>query len=85
VSNALKHAFPAGRQGEICVTLGADETRQVTLQVSDNGVGFPAGVDFHNTPSMGLQLVRTLTRQLQGTIRLDTTGGTTFHLSFPAA
>jgi two-component sensor histidine kinase len=84
VSNALKHAFPAGRQGEIRVTLHMAEAGQVALLVSDNGIGFSPALDFHHIQSLGLQLVTTLTEQLQGTIELQNHGETTFQLHFPA-
>jgi PAS domain S-box-containing protein len=83
VSNALKHAFPDGRGGEIRVRLRR-HGRQVTLSVCDNGVGFPAGVDFRDTPSLGLQLVHLLTDQLGGTVELRRGNGTSFVIRFAA-
>ncbi|MEW6297313.1 MAG: ATP-binding protein, partial [Thermodesulfobacteriota bacterium] len=58
--------------------------RQVTLSVCDNGVGFPAGVDFRDTPSLGLQLVHLLTDQLGGTVELRRGNGTSFVIRFAA-
>ena len=84
VSNALKHAFPAERQGEIRIELRPDETDRVTLRVSDSGVGFPPGVDFRQTTSLGLRLVNTLTEQLAGTIELQNSGGAAFEIRFSA-
>ena len=81
VSNSLKHAFPDGRRGEICIGLRLDHERQ-TLLVRDNGVGLPENLNFQNTESLGLQLVCTLTDQLKGTITLDRSGGTTFKIAF---
>jgi len=80
VSNSLKHAFP-DKQGEILVNLHRDDGK-FTLTVSDNGVGFPEHVDFRNTDSLGLQLVCTLTDQLDGAIELNRTGGTEFKITF---
>jgi PAS domain S-box-containing protein len=80
VSNSLKHAFPE-KHGEIYVNLHRDNGR-FTLIVSDNGVGFPQNVDFRNTDSLGLQLVCTLTDQLDGAIELNRTGGTEFKITF---
>jgi PAS domain S-box-containing protein len=82
VSNALKHAFPENRGGEICIDLRRrDGTFE--LVVSDDGVGFPNDVDFRNTESLGLQLVNTLTSQLGGTIELEANGsGTRFVIGF---
>ncbi len=80
VSNSLKHAFPE-KQGEILVNLHRDNGK-FTLIVRDNGVGFPEHVDFRNTDSLGLQLVCTLTDQLDGDIELNRTGGTEFKITF---
>ena len=84
VSNSLKHAFPDGRSGEICIGLHLDQEKQLTLWIRDNGVGFPKGVDFRKTESLGLQLVCTLTTQLKGTITLDSSRGTAFQITFKA-
>ena len=82
VANSLKHAFPANRPGRVWVRMEADD-RLCTLQVGDDGVGFPAETDFHETQTLGLQLVRTLTDQLEGSISLGREGGTEFSISFP--
>lgn len=83
ITNSLKYAFPAGRSGEITVTCRADHEDQITLTVSDNGIGFPPDLDLQNTNSLGLNLVHLLTEQLGGTLRLDTCQGTDFTLAFP--
>ncbi|MBN1889662.1 MAG: AAA family ATPase [Thermoflexales bacterium] len=88
VTNCLKYAFPpgspqlGGEGGEIRVELYSKDDSLV-LSVGDNGVGFPPDLDFRNTPSLGLQLVVILTRQLDGEIELDRSGGTRFRITFP--
>ncbi|MFQ5616737.1 MAG: histidine kinase dimerization/phosphoacceptor domain -containing protein, partial [Anaerolineales bacterium] len=67
---------------EICIELRANGDGQVTLRVSDNGVGFPAETDFQNTTSLGLQLVNTLVNQLNGAVELDGSAGTEFKIMF---
>ncbi|HEY4334430.1 MAG TPA: sensor histidine kinase, partial [Puia sp.] len=42
VTNAIKHAFPAGSDGEIRVRFGS-EGKEAVLSVSDNGIGLGAG------------------------------------------
>jgi two-component sensor histidine kinase len=96
ISNSLKHAFPSngnrpldenginGTQGEIRIELRADSAGQLSLIVSDNGVGLSPGLDFRDTSSLGLQLVNTLVRQLEGSVELDDSRGTAFHISFAA-
>jgi two-component sensor histidine kinase len=82
VANALKHAFPGGKPGEIHLDLRADENGRYTLRVRDNGVGFPEDVDFRRVESLGLRLVNMLTQQLDGVIELQRNGGTTFTITF---
>jgi two-component sensor histidine kinase len=82
VSNALKHAFPKGREGELTVQLHRRSANQVTLSVSDNGIGFPEHVDFRKSPSLGLTLVNSLVEQLDGAIELDRSRGTVFTITF---
>ena len=82
VSNALKHAFPQNRKGEIKIALSAIDGHEFELIVSDDGVGIPADVDFENTESFGLYLINLLVEQLDGTIDLDRDGGTAFRIRF---
>ncbi|MEN9202151.1 MAG: PAS domain S-box protein [Thermostichus sp. DG_1_6_bins_120] len=82
VTNSLKYAFPKGRSGEIRVHFS--QTYEYTqLRVSDNGIGLPPQFDFKETQSLGLQLVATLTEQLEGTVELRNKSGTTFIITFP--
>jgi len=56
--------------------------RWYQLCVSDDGKGFPEGIDFRRTESLGLKLVCTLTEQLFGTISLQRDSGTRFTIRF---
>jgi two-component sensor histidine kinase len=44
-----------------------------SISVRDTGVGFPEGIEFRHTHSLGLQSVYLLTEQLGGTITLERT------------
>jgi PAS domain S-box-containing protein len=81
VSNSLKHAFPGGRRGLIRVRLRPDGANAV-LEVMDDGVGFPAAVDFRNPTTLGLKLVCILAEQVRGTIDLDRRAGSRFIIRF---
>ncbi|MEE8320044.1 MAG: PAS domain S-box protein, partial [bacterium] len=82
LSNALKHAFPGNKKGKIRVELHSTGNKGYRLKVSDNGTGFPRGVNFRQTKSLGLQLVTVLIDQLGGTIKMVKRMGTTFHITF---
>jgi two-component sensor histidine kinase len=81
VSNSLKHAFPDRRKGQVAVTLRSAGT-DVVLEVADNGVGFPADLDFRSPSTLGLKLVAIFTEQVGGTMDLMREGGTRFSLRF---
>jgi two-component sensor histidine kinase/DNA-binding NarL/FixJ family response regulator len=78
VSNSLKYAFPGERRGAITVSLRTKGDDGIELQVKDNGVGLPPGLDIENTDSLGLQLVFMLVRQIGGEIERGYEGGTSF-------
>ena len=50
--------------------------------MKDNGIGFPEDIDFQNTDSLGLQLINSLTNQIDGDIKLDRNNGTEFKIIF---
>ena len=81
VSNALKHAFPAGQPGAVAVSLVREGDR-LTLTVGDTGVGLPATVTLATASSLGFRLVRALAEQLDGTLAVDVGGGTRVRLTF---
>ena len=82
VTNALTHAFPEGRRGTITVMF-QQENDNITLTVADDGVGLTKPVDFDDIRSFGLQIARTLTHQLDGTIEITSTRGTVARVTFP--
>ena len=94
VSNSLKHAFPVKAnqkenkrtlkkvKNEIRIELHHSADGKNNLIVRDNGIGFPENIDFRNTESLGLQLVITLTDQLDGMIELNRKKGTEFRIIF---
>jgi len=82
VSNALKHAFPHQQDGTITVSMTPSTNDSLILTVSDTGIGFPEGIDFRNTTTLGMQLVTGLVEQLEGTITLDRSEGTRVRIEF---
>jgi two-component sensor histidine kinase len=65
VMNAVKHAFPAGENGEIRVVLACDSGATLFLEVSDNGVGW---YEKHTGEAHGLgaRIVEMVARQFGG-------------------
>jgi PAS domain S-box-containing protein len=82
--NALKHAFPDNRCGEVTVGMEHDPVSgEVSLLVSDDGVGLPEGLEWRQARSLGLRLVQMLAGQLQGTVDTGPGPGAEFRVVFP--
>ncbi len=82
VTNSLKHAFPAGRKGKIQIGLKADSSGNKELVVADDGIGFSTDLDHTKTDTLGMNLIRVLTRQLNGTFDIENEKGTRFVCKF---
>jgi two-component sensor histidine kinase len=83
VTNCFRHAFPDGRSGHIWVELSELDGDRLALEVRDDGVGMPLGVDAENAPTFGLQIARLLAHQLDGSIEIQRGGGTRVRTVFP--
>ncbi|MFN5397429.1 MAG: GAF domain-containing protein [Pseudanabaena sp.] len=81
ISNTLKYAFPHG-SGEINIQL-MQTANKYHLTVADNGIGIPQEIDLENTDSLGMQLVYSLTEQLEGHLIYSSENGTKFQVIFP--
>jgi PAS domain S-box-containing protein len=83
MTNALKHAFPAGRTGTLKVTLRREGGTHAVLLVEDDGVGMPEEVATPARDSMGFRLVRAFADQLGGELRVRRSPGTSVGVYFP--
>lgn len=81
VSNALKYAFKGRKKGKLNISLLLS-SGVVTIIVADNGVGIPKSLNIKETNTLGLQLVTTLVEQIDAELKLETTKGTTFTITF---
>ena len=89
LTNSMKYAFPSeglnGINGQINGNINVNLSKNngnYTMIVEDDGVGFPDDVDMENTDSLGLQLINSLTDQIDGDIILNRTNGTSFTIKF---
>ena len=81
ITNSLKHAFPNGMKGKINIDFYL-KNDHYKFAVKDDGIGFPEDIDFQNTNSLGLQIVNSLTEQIDGEIKLNKSNGTEFKITF---
>jgi PAS domain S-box-containing protein len=85
LSNSLKYAFPGDRRGEIFIGLKDRWAGKAQLTIADNGIGLSKDFNWTAAKSLGLRLVRTLSKQLGAQLEMDSTSGTGFHLTFAVA
>jgi two-component sensor histidine kinase/CHASE1-domain containing sensor protein len=82
VTNAFKHAFPAGRHGAIRVILREVDPARWLVAVEDDGIGLPAQISLGKTDSLGLDLVSILATQIGAEVEVNRERGTSFRLTF---
>ena len=84
ISNAIKHAFPDNKSGEIQLQINrVDGSNKYNLNVNDNGIGMDPGFVIENSKSLGLKLVQALVDQLEGDLKITTSNeGTLFSIDF---
>lgn len=82
LSNALKYAFPGGKAGDIQIELRREPSGKFHLLIADNGIGLPRGWDWETSSTLGLRLVRTLSRQIDANMQVTGGDGTTFSITF---
>lgn len=81
ITNVIKHAFPAERQGTVLVELRHPENK-VSLAVTDDGVGIPDDFNIEKSETLGMQLVALLSDQLGATLDIHRKNPTRFTLTF---
>jgi two-component sensor histidine kinase/ABC-type amino acid transport substrate-binding protein len=82
ISNSLKYAFPDDRNGQISVSMKKISDELVMI-VSDDGIGMLKDLDWRNSNTLGLKLVRSLAEdQLDGSINMESKNGTKFTIKF---
>ncbi|MBA4405678.1 hypothetical protein C0389_00215 [bacterium] len=84
LTNSLKYAFPnqTTYNPEILISVKQIE-EQIIIVVSDNGIGLPKDFNIEDEQkTLGLKLVKMLTNQLDGMIKVDRHNGTNFQITF---
>jgi PAS domain S-box-containing protein len=83
VINACKHAFQAGDNGNIAVSLVEEHGDRYKITVADNGSGLPPDYDSRPSGGLGMKLLTSFVRQLDGELTISGPPGTSFEITFP--
>jgi PAS domain S-box-containing protein len=79
LTNSIKYAFPEG-EGNICLEFSRVNGYYI-LNIGDDGVGF-ASEQLDTNKSLGMQLIHSLSEQLDAELKIDTTNGTNYSFKF---
>lgn len=82
VSNAYKYAFDKHSKGTIHIGIKPINEMEYELEVADNGKGFAADFNPEQVNSIGLKLVKILSRQLRGSFTSHSDLGAIFLVRF---
>lgn len=74
VTNSYKYAFKNNEKGIITIKLYSDEINYY-LELSDNGIGLPKNFDIENLNSFGIDIIKLLTQENEGTFSLNGING----------
>ena len=82
VSNAYKYAFEKHVAGHINISIKAKTGSDYELEIRDDGKGMPDDASPDKSSSLGLKLVKILSRQLRGTFSFKSDKGAVFLVQF---
>jgi len=82
ITNSVKHAFPNDGEGMITISLKWSSADHLLLTLEDNGIGLPAGFNVMKQDSMGMNLIRGLSKEIGAKLTIRSQNGTQVAVSF---
>ena len=82
ITNAFKYAFPNKKQGNIYISFTRTTNNRMVLSVMDDGAGLPPGFNSNRQSSMGLNLMKGLSDDIDGSFTIENNNGTIVAVSF---
>jgi two-component sensor histidine kinase len=84
ISNSFKYGFPHTKNGKIMIRLESRDSAY-SLYAGDNGIGLPENFNIYASTSLGMQLIRMLCEQIEGSLSIKRERGLHFYMTFPTA
>jgi two-component sensor histidine kinase len=82
VTNSLKYAFPGARQGQVRIDLQQSDGSDCVLTIADDGIGLRPDFDLSRSRSLGMNLMKGLSKQLDGSLKIESADGLTIQVRF---
>ena len=84
IINAAKYAYEGLSDGKIDIALAMVGTDKISISVRDAGTGLPAGFDLAKPKGLGMRIVTSFAKQMNGTLAIRAANpGTEFILTIP--
>nr|WP_067060383.1 sensor histidine kinase [Mucilaginibacter sp. L294] len=81
ITNAIKYAFEE-TGGQIIVGLQLISDEKLLLTIADNGGGFPLGMNLQDSATLGMEMMKALSKQLGGEFKIENSGGVRIGIEF---
>jgi two-component sensor histidine kinase len=75
VTNCLKYAFPQGGEGIVSISLGPVDQENYLLIIEDDGIGLGPDFDITRTRTLGMNLIKGLSKQLKAGLQVESREG----------
>ncbi|MEJ1241878.1 histidine kinase dimerization/phosphoacceptor domain -containing protein [Chryseolinea sp. T2] len=85
ISNSIKYAFPNRARGRVKISVTRTEDGLHKLSITDDGVGLPLSQNNNDHESFGIRLMQGLSRQLGGSLTVESRSGVSVEVSFRPA
>ncbi|QEM02719.1 hypothetical protein DIU31_004020 [Mucilaginibacter rubeus] len=82
ITNSIKYAFPEDGYGTINITLTETCENSYLLIIADNGRGLEPGFNIEECRSLGMKLIKGLSKQLNGKLQIISEKGLSLKISF---
>ncbi|WP_154402402.1 sensor histidine kinase [Mucilaginibacter endophyticus] len=82
ITNSVKYAFP-NRRGFINISLGTIDDNNMMLNIADDGIGLPEDFDIKEASSLGMEMMKALSKQLDGNLKIEDNNGVVITFVFP--
>lgn len=81
VTNSIKYAFPGNRKGTVQVSM-YQTAGEVVLEVADDGIGIDENIKDQTLNSLGVELMKGLSEDINGQLEFASDGGTKITVRF---
>lgn len=82
VTNAIKYAFGTDG-GQVIVALQLIKDESLLLTIVDNGKGLPVDFNLKTASSLGMEMMKALSKQLGGEFKIKNSAGVSISIEFP--